>query len=59
MSDERDFVRMAAGRGTTPSDYDVCLYHSNCPDGIGGAYPFWKANHSRRSRIPVVSGMPL
>lgn len=47
MSDERDFVRMAAGRGTTPNDYDVCLYHSNCPDGIGGAYPFWKANRFR------------
>lgn len=22
--------------------FDVCLYHNNCPDGIGGAYPFWE-----------------
>jgi len=21
--------------------YDVCIYHGGCPDGIGGAFPFW------------------
>ena len=34
-----------------PTKFDVCLYHSNCPDGIGGAYPFWKANKHRTSNF--------
>lgn len=30
-----------------PSSFDVVLYHRNCPDGIGGAFPFWKENIKR------------
>jgi uncharacterized protein len=25
-----------------PTSFDSCLFHGGCPDGIGGAYPFWK-----------------
>lgn len=27
-----------------PSDINVCLYHQGCPDGIAGAFAFWKCN---------------
>jgi oligoribonuclease NrnB/cAMP/cGMP phosphodiesterase (DHH superfamily) len=30
-----------------PEDFDVCIYHGGCPDGIGGAYPFWRFNRDR------------
>lgn len=32
-------------------EFDVCLYHANCPDGIGAAYPFWKANRYRSEKF--------
>lgn len=35
----------------SPSDFDVCLYHANCPDGIGAAYPFWKAHRTNNDFI--------
>lgn len=27
-----------------PDTFEICLHHANCPDGIGGAFPFWKKN---------------
>lgn len=46
-SDNQDHILHLNGRipPLKPTQFDVCLYHSNCPDGIGGAYPFWKANN--------------
>lgn len=31
----------------TPRDYEVCLYHHQCPDGIGAAWCFWRENLSK------------
>lgn len=28
----------------TCKDFDLCFYHKYCPDGTGGAYPFWREN---------------
>lgn len=26
----------------SPTDFDVCLYHMGCPDGIGASFPFYR-----------------
>lgn len=31
----------------TPRNFDTCLYHNGCPDGIASAYPFWRENRDR------------
>lgn len=31
----------------SPRDFDRVLYHKGCPDGIGGAFPFWMENKDR------------
>ena len=31
----------------SPKTVDVVLYHSNCPDGLGAAFPFWRENQDR------------
>ena len=52
-----DNVLQLSGKGRrvgnpTPLDFNVCLYHFGCPDGIGGAFPFWKI--SREYRSPMI-----
>jgi len=41
-----DFARAEDLRrpGFIPTDFDRGWYHSGCPDGIGGMYPFWREN---------------
>ena len=39
-----------------PHTVDVCLYHAGCPDGIGGAYPFWRHNQSLPDIKLVIQG---
>jgi hypothetical protein len=31
----------------SPRDFEVCLYHHHCPDGIGAAWCFWRENLTR------------
>lgn len=33
------------------SDFDVCLYHSGCPDGIGAAWCLWRENRINKNTI--------
>lgn len=36
-------------KGIQPHEFDVCLYHAGCPDGVGGAFPFWRLNDRGRN----------
>ena len=29
------------------TEFDVCIYHGNCADGIGAAFPFWMENKKK------------
>ncbi len=49
-----------------PYSFDVCLYHFGCPDGIGGAFPFWRINRSRyeittllKTKVPLPKVLPF
>lgn len=33
-----------------PKSVDIVIYHGSCPDGITGAWPFWRENHDRIER---------
>ena len=33
------------------SDFDVCLYHAGCPDGIGAAWCLWRENKIIRNEF--------
>ena len=36
------------------STIDIVLYHKNCADGIGGAWPFWRENLGRQEKGEIV-----
>jgi oligoribonuclease NrnB/cAMP/cGMP phosphodiesterase (DHH superfamily) len=36
--------------------FNICLYHDNCPDGIGAAYPFWRI-HENDSNFQIIGAM--
>lgn len=38
-------------------DIDICLYHGNCPDGIGAAFPLWRL-FPKIQMIPSYYGNP-
>lgn len=39
------------------TEYDLLLYHANCPDGLASAWCFWRHNNSLET-VPMTHGKP-